>query len=47
MAQIQNKLGMNDIAISTMEKAIELGGKMESAPFDYDRMKDMLAEWKK
>ena len=47
MAQIQNKLGMNDIAISTMEKAVELGGKMESAPFDYDRMKDMLAEWKK
>ncbi len=47
MAQIQNKLGMNDKSISTMEKAIELGGKMESAPFDYDRMKEMLAEWKK
>lgn len=47
MAQIQNKLGMKDKAIGTMEKAIELGGKMEDAPFDYDRMKNILAEWKK
>ncbi len=45
-AQIQNKLGMKDDAIATMEKAIELGGKMESAPFDYDNLKKMLAEWK-
>ena len=47
MAQLQNKLGMNDEAISMMEKAIELGGKMESAPFDFDNMKNMLTEWKK
>ena len=33
-------------ALSTMEKAIELGGKMESAPFDFDRMKEMLTNWK-
>lgn len=45
-AQLQYKLGMKDEAIATMEKAIELGGKMESAPFDYDNMKKMLAEWK-
>ncbi|MGD8306671.1 MAG: DUF2911 domain-containing protein [Ignavibacteria bacterium] len=45
MAQIQNKLGMKEKAIKMMEKAIELGGKMESAPFDYDRMKKLLAEW--
>lgn len=46
-AQLQNKLDLNDDAIITMEKAIELGGKMESAPFDYDNMKKMLADWKK
>lgn len=45
-AQLQNKMGMKEEAIVTMEKAIELGGKMESAPFDYDRMKELLAEWK-
>lgn len=46
-AQIQNNLGMKNEAISTMEKAIGLGSKMESAPFDFDNMKAMLAEWKK
>lgn len=46
-AQLQNKLGMKNEAIATMEKAIELGGKMESAPFDFERMKELLAEWKK
>ena len=45
-AQLQNKLGMKDEAIATMNNAIELGGKMESAPFDYDRMKGLLADWK-
>jgi len=45
-AQIQSKLGMKDEAIATMEKAIDLGSKMESAPFDYENMKKMLAEWK-
>jgi hypothetical protein len=45
-AQIQFNLGMKDAAIATMEKAIELGGKMESAPFDYENMKKKLAEWK-
>jgi hypothetical protein len=46
-AQIQHKLGMKNEAITTMEKAIGLGSKMESAPFDFDIMKAMLAEWKK
>jgi hypothetical protein len=46
-AQLQHKLGMKDDAIATMEKAIELGSKMESAPFDFDNMKNMLADWKK
>jgi hypothetical protein len=46
-AQLQYKLGMKNEAIATMEKAIDLGSKMESAPFDYDNMKKMLADWKK
>jgi len=46
-AQIQNKLGMKSEAIATMEKAIGLGNKMESAPFDFDNMKRMLEDWKK
>jgi len=46
-AQIQNKLGMKSEAIATMEKAIALGSKMESAPFDFDNMKKMLEDWKK
>jgi len=45
-AQLQNKLEMKSEAIATMEKAIVLGAKMENTPFDYNRMKDMLAEWK-
>lgn len=47
MAQLENKLGMKDKAIETMERAIELGGKMDEAPFDYEQMKNILAEWKK
>lgn len=46
-AQLQHKLGMKDEAITTMEKAIALGSKMESAPFDYDNMKKILEDWKK
>lgn len=46
-AQLQHKLGMKDEAIATMEKAIEYGGKMDNAPFDFDNMKKMLEEWKK
>jgi hypothetical protein len=46
-AQLQHKLGMKDEAIATMEKAIEYGGKMDNAPFDFDNMKKMLEDWKK
>jgi hypothetical protein len=45
-AQIQNKLGMKSEAIATMEKAVDLGGKMQSPPFDFENMKSMLAKWK-
>jgi hypothetical protein len=45
-AQLLAKLGKKSEAIATMEKAVSLGGKMESAPFDFDNMKAMLAEWK-
>jgi hypothetical protein len=47
MAQFQHKLGMKDQAIEMMERAIELGGKMDEAPFDFEQMKTMLVEWKK
>jgi Protein of unknown function (DUF2911) len=46
-AQLQYKLGMKNEAIATMEKAVALGSKMESAPFDFDNMKKMLGDWKK
>lgn len=47
LAQYYGKMNKKSEAISTMEKAIELGGKMPSAPFDFDRMKQMLVDWKK
>jgi hypothetical protein len=47
LAQYYGKMNQQNEAISTMEKAIELGGKMPNAPFDFDRMKQMLADWKK
>jgi len=46
-AQLQYKLGMKNEGIATMEKAVSLGSKMESAPFDYDNMKKMLEDWEK
>lgn len=46
-AQIQKKLGKDAEAIATMEKAIEMGEEMDNAPFDFDRMKETLAKWKK
>jgi hypothetical protein len=47
LAQYYAKMNKKSEAIFTMEKAIALGGKMQSAPFDFDRMKQMLADWKK
>ena len=47
LAQYYAKMDKKSEAISTMEKAIELGGEMPDAPFDFDRMKQMLADWKK
>ena len=47
LAQYYHKMNKKTEAISTMEKAIELGGKMPNAPFDFDRMKQLLADWKK
>lgn len=44
-AQLLEKLGKKDEAITTMQKAIKLGGEMENNPFDYDRIKGLLAEW--
>lgn len=47
LAQYYAKMNKQSEAVSTMEKAIELGNKMPNAPFDFDRMKQMLADWKK
>lgn len=46
-AQMLAKLDRKKEAIATMEKAIDLGGKMQSPPFDFDNMKAMLVDWKK
>jgi hypothetical protein len=46
LAQYFAKMDKKSDAIATMEKAIELGSKMENAPFDYENMKKMLADWK-
>jgi hypothetical protein len=45
-AQYLAKMDMKDDAIAAMEKAVDYGSKMENAPFDFDNMKKMLAEWK-
>jgi hypothetical protein len=47
LAQYYAKMDKKSDAIATMEKAIDFGSKMESAPFDFDNMKKMLADWKK
>ena len=47
LAQYLAKMNKKSEAIAAMEKAIEFGGKMQNAPFDFDRMKQLLAEWKK
>jgi hypothetical protein len=44
-AQLLAKLGKKSEAIATMQRAVELGGEMENEPFDFDRMKGLLAEW--
>lgn len=46
-AQYLAKMNMKKDAISTMEKAIDLGSKMDNPPFDFDTMKKMLEDWKK
>jgi hypothetical protein len=46
-AQILAKLNRKSDAIVTMEKAIDFGSKMQNPPFDFDMMKQMLADWKK
>jgi hypothetical protein len=45
-ARLMEKKGNKTEAITLMEKALEMGKKMEQKPFDYDQMEKMLAEWK-
>lgn len=44
-AQLEAKLGKTDAAVKTMTAAIEHGKAMENAPFDFERMQGLLAEW--
>lgn len=46
LAQYYAKQDKKSDAIATMEKAIDLGSKMENPPFDFEIMKKMLAGWK-
>jgi hypothetical protein len=45
-AQYLAKMDNKKEAIAVMEKAIDYGSMMKNAPFDFDNMKKMLAEWK-
>jgi len=45
-AQYLAKMDKKKDAIAAMEKAINYGSKMENAPFDFDSMKKLLADWK-
>ena len=46
-AQYLAKMDKKDEAITTLEKAIDYGSKLENAPFDFDNMKKLLVDWKK
>jgi hypothetical protein len=46
-AQLEAKLDQKDAALKTMSRAVELGSAMDDSPFDFDRMKGLLAEWQK
>jgi hypothetical protein len=46
-ARILEKMGKKSDAITMMEKAIKMGEAMKSAPFDFEDMKKLLADWKK
>jgi hypothetical protein len=47
LAQFYAKKNKKNEAITIMENAIELGNKLPNPPFDFERMKQMLIEWKK
>ncbi|MBI4546808.1 MAG: DUF2911 domain-containing protein [Ignavibacteriae bacterium] len=45
-AQLLEKMGKKKDGIKLLEKAIAMGKKMENPPFDFQQMRDKLAEWK-
>lgn len=47
LAQYLAKRDQKSEAITTMERAIEMGSKLPNPPFDFDAMKKMLEDWKK
>ena len=46
-AQILEATGKKNEGIAAMERAISIGEKMKSPPFDFGQMKEKLALWKK
>lgn len=46
-ARILEKMGKKGDAVMFMEKAIRMGEAMKPAPFDFEDMKKLLADWKK
>lgn len=44
-AQLEAKLGNKKAALKTMSQALNLGKSMDNAPFDFERMQGLLAEW--
>ena len=46
-AQLLEKTGKRQEAVTIMEKAIAMGKEMKDPPFDFAQMQQMLADWKK
>lgn len=46
-ARLLEKSNRKNEAVSTLERAIEMGNAMKDKPFDFDQMQKLLADWKK
>jgi len=46
-ARLLEKVGRKNEAVSTMERAIEIGNGMKDKPFDFEQMQKLLTDWKK
>ena len=46
-ARLFENVGRKNEAVSTMERAIEIGNGMKDKPFDFEQMQKLLSDWKK